>query len=96
MKRRKEISSWSQGSSTKRNKAAAPTQVKATTRRVGKDLAIIYMTKHTDDVADRLPLEITDEMVEAGVFEAREHTLGESLEELVRKILGAAISGIDV
>lgn len=36
--------------------------------------------------AGALEIEITPAMIEAGVYEAREHTLGEKLPYLVRKI----------
>ena len=32
------------------------------------------------------PVEVTQKMLTAGVYAAREHALGESLEELVRKV----------
>jgi hypothetical protein len=36
--------------------------------------------------APNLAIEITPKMIEAGVYAAREHCLGESLDELVRKV----------
>lgn len=49
------------------------------------------MTKQPEPATDSPALqaceiEITDEMIEAGVTEAREHTLGEPLSELARKV----------
>ncbi|WP_066646474.1 MULTISPECIES: hypothetical protein [Sphingomonas] len=58
-------------------------------------LDIIYMTKRpetdTSVLRDRPVLEITDAMVRAGVLEAREHMLGEPLDELVRKVYTAML-----
>jgi hypothetical protein len=41
--------------------------------------------------ADAHDFEITPKMIEAGVLAAREHCLGESLDELVRKVFWAMI-----
>jgi len=54
-------------------------------------LDIIYMTKRpveATESVDRpaLQIEITPAMIEAGVWEAREHLLGAPLADLVRKI----------
>lgn len=45
----------------------------------------------TSVLRDRPVLEITDAMVRAGVLEAREHMLGEPLDELVRKVYTAML-----
>ena len=41
--------------------------------------------------APRFNIEVTREMIAAGVYAAREHCLGESLEELVRKVLAMVL-----
>lgn len=51
--------------------------------------AIIYLSEQMAEPVDSrqsCALEITLEMIEAGTIEAREHPLGASLEELVRKV----------
>ena len=42
-------------------------------------------------VLSQLTIEVTPEMVEAGVCEAREHPLGGSLQELVTKVFLAML-----
>lgn len=54
-------------------------------------MAIIYMTKQMDDSTpdgrDRpVEIEITPEMIEAGVMELREHSIGECMEDIVEAV----------
>lgn len=52
------------------------------------------MTKQSDfakDDSDRPVFEITQEMIEMGVHEAREHPLGAPLSDLVRKVFIAML-----
>jgi hypothetical protein len=66
-------------------------------------MSIITLTKHK--AAHNSPpalqgvgapaIKITPEMIEAGVYEAREHTLGEPLDDLVRKVYLAMALELD-